>query len=61
MTGDLQEKITHLPMLLKESIEPMYDYLIQFSAFKSLDGAVRGIYEWVSDHFFSQLEKQTYA
>lgn len=54
MIGDLQEKVSkmavQLPELLMENIEPLHSYLTQFSVFKHIDGAVMGIYDWVSDY-----------
>lgn len=59
LSVDLQERVSQLPGLVRDSIEPVGDYLSQFSAFKSLDGAVRDIYQQVSRHllFWCQANK----
>lgn len=59
LSVDLWERVSQLPGLVRDSIEPVGDYLSQFSAFKSLDGAVRDIYQQVSRHllFWCQANK----
>ena len=64
MTENLQEsvsqQVSQLPMLVRESLEPLHSYLMQFNVFKHIDGVMMGIYDWVSKGLFSLFNHAPY-